>query len=321
MDYDQSIRAVLSAHRAACSKMKKGIVFVIVAFALEYFGIMAAFILWPLGLLMIIASLPFWGVGIPFLIMGIIRRVRANKQLSSLRAAHRRAQQEQEAAARAAAAQEAVAAPVVEKAAEQADEVTATEVVEEPISVIEQPTAEPVTEPAEEPVAEPVQESAAEGAPALDWQQYSPLECGVSYDKTKDYQFHRAEGFVGSVPQTFVNRTFLKCPVCCSKDPHWTIAQHNQMSWKGNLYLFKCSCCEGIVSMSMPDVTTLSNGGSGVATHLTVGLTNLAVKSSSGKEAGAIYGVIETVGKSGLDAAIEGKEFKLEHLQDMSLRA
>ena len=72
--------------------------------------------------------------------------------------------------------------------------------------------------------------------------------------------------------------------------------------------------------MSMPDVTTLGNGGSGIAFNPTVGLTNLAVKGSSGKDATAVYAVIESVGTSGVTFECEGKEFKLEHLQEMFLR-
>lgn len=154
----------------------------------------------------------------------------------------------------------------------------------------------------------------------LDWRKYNPLDAGVSYKADKDYKFHRADGFVGSVPQKFVDRTFPRCPICCSNQPYWTIAQHNQMSWKGNLYLFQCSQCQSIISMSMPDVTTLGNGGSGIAFNPNVGLTNLLVKSSAGKEAGAVYAVIESVGNSGVTRECEGKEFKLEQLQDMFLR-
>lgn len=155
----------------------------------------------------------------------------------------------------------------------------------------------------------------------LNWEQYAPLEAGVSMKPGKDYKFHRADGFVGSLPQKFVDRTFIKCPICCSAEPNWTIAQHNQMSWKGNLYLFKCSHCNSVISMSMPDVTTLSNGGGGIAANPTVGLTNLMVKANSGKEVGAVYAVIESVGNSGVNPACQGKEFKLEQLQKMSLRA
>ena len=167
---------------------------------------------------------------------------------------------------------------------------------------------------------QPERNAVPTGNTVLDWRKYSPLDAGVTYIPEKDYKFHRADGFVGSVPQNFVNRTFPKCPICCSKEPYWTIAQHVQMSWKGNLYLFKCSCCESIISMSMPDVTTLSNGASGVVANPNVGLTNMVVKASSGKEAGAIYAVVESVGRSGVDPVLAGKEFKLEDLQDMYLR-
>jgi len=154
----------------------------------------------------------------------------------------------------------------------------------------------------------------------LDWRKYNPSDAGVSMKPNKDYQFHRADGFIGSVPQKFVDRTFPRCPICCSGQPHWTIAQHNQMSWKGNLYLFKCSTCDSVISMSMPDVTTLGNGASGIASNPNVGLTNLIVKASSGKKTGAVYAVIESVGRSGVSPECEGKEFELEHLQDMFLR-
>ncbi len=72
--------------------------------------------------------------------------------------------------------------------------------------------------------------------------------------------------------------------------------------------------------MSMPDVTTLGNGSGGIAFNPNVGLTNLVVKASAGKEAGAVYAVIESVGISGITRECEGTEFKLEHLQDMFLR-
>lgn len=72
--------------------------------------------------------------------------------------------------------------------------------------------------------------------------------------------------------------------------------------------------------MSMPDVTTLGNGSSGVVANPNVGLTNLMAKASSGKEAGAVYAVIESVGHSGVTTECEGKEFKLEQMQDMFLR-
>jgi hypothetical protein len=245
------------------------------------------------GLLMVAATGVMWAIGIPCFITGLIGTIKANRNI-------RLYEQEQKKAA-------AAPAPAVEP----------TVVAQAPVVEETAPASEPATEAQEEA---PKTEPSATGFVDIDWQKYSPLDAGVSYKKDKDYKFQRYDGFAGSVPQKFVDRTFIKCPICCSAKPNWTLSQHNQMSWKGNLYLFKCSCCEGIISMSMPDVTTLGNGGSGVALNPSVGLTNLMVKAGSGKEAGAVYAVIESVGTSGVTPEVEGKEFKLEHVQEMSLR-
>ena len=277
------MQQLLDEHSSAKKKMILGIVFTAIAFFLEIIGInlLSSWYTEEEGLIFIFLSLPFWGVGLPFLIIGIVKLIKSNAQISRLRAQEAQAAYQQPAPQR----------PVYQQPVPQ----------------------QPVYQQPENP-------SKPQGFVDIDWQKYAPLEAGISYNPSKNYDFHRADGFVGSVPQNFVNRTFPKCPVCCTKEPYWTISQHNQMSWKGNLYLFKCSCCGGIISMSMPDVTTLGNGSSGIVSNPTVGLTNLMAKASSGKEAGAVYAVIESVGTSGVNPAVAGKEFKLEDLQDMYLR-
>ena len=72
--------------------------------------------------------------------------------------------------------------------------------------------------------------------------------------------------------------------------------------------------------MSVPDVTSLANGGKGFVANASVGLTNLMVKASKGKKAGTVYAVIENVGKSGVTKECEGKEFELEQMKEMSTR-
>lgn len=298
---------LMEVYYSARRKRTLGIVFTSIAAFLFYL----VYLLLIMGIrfrggavMFVLMALPFFGVGIPFLLKGILGTVKANRQISLLKAAQPKA------------APTVVSAPVV-AAPKVEEKVEAAPVVE----VKPEPEVQPVEEPkTEEPKAAEPEAPKATGFVDIDLEKYAPLDAGVSYNPTKDYKFHRAEGFVGSVPQTFVNRTFPKCPICCSDKPEWTIAQHNQMSWKGNLYLFKCSHCDAIISMSMPDVTTLGNGGAGVASNPTVGLTNLMVKASSGKEAGAVYAVIESVGKSGVSPICQGKEFKLEQLQDMFLR-
>lgn len=301
---------------SAKKKMVLGIVFEALFVFFVFLGYVMIFAGTAYGFsaFLLIMSLAFAGVGTPFLIIGIINTIKANRKISLAKAGRPAAPVAQA---------PVVQAPVVQAPVVQAPVVQAAPAPQPVAPVAPQPVAPvaPVAQPAPQPAAPTY---AAPQKPAgfvdIDWRKYEPLDAGVSYNPNKDYKFHRAEGFVGSVPQTFVNRTFPKCPICCSADPQWTIAQHNQMSWKGNLYLFKCECCGGIISMSMPDVTTLGNGGSGIVSNPTVGLTNLMVKSSSGKQVGAVYAVIESVGKSGVTAECEGKEFKLEQMQDMFLR-
>ena len=287
-----TMEQLLREHASAKKKMVLGIVFTAIAFFLCYMGMIMVNIgtAEAAAAVMIVLSLPAWGVGLPFLIIGIINTIKSNRRINLAKA-------------------QPYAAPV-------APAPVASAPVAAPVAapVVEAPVTAPVVEEA------PAQAETAGSAAELDWRKYNPLDAGVSINLDKDYKFHRADGFVGSVPQKFVDRTFPRCPICCTNEPGWTIGQHNQMSWKGNLYLFKCSCCGGIISMSMPDVTTLGNGASGIVANPTVGLTNLMVKSSSGKEVGAVYAVVESVGTSGVDRACEGKEFKLEHLQDMFLR-
>ena len=302
LNFGQLMEVYYSARR----KRTLGIIFTSIAGFISYISM---FLLMDgsaagagVGLVFFFMAAPVFGVGIPFLIKGIIGAIKANRQIALLKAGQVQPQ--------------VAPAPVV--AAPQPQEIVQPAPVAE---VKPEPEAQPVEEPkTKEPKTAEPEAPKATGFVDIDLEKYAPLDAGVSYNPTKDYKFHRADGFVGSVPQTFVNRTFPKCPICCSEKPEWTIAQHNQMSWKGNLYLFKCSHCDAIISMSMPDVTTLGNGGAGVASNPTVGLTNLMVKASSGKEAGAVYAVIESVGKSGVSPICQGKEFKLEQLQEMFSR-
>jgi hypothetical protein len=278
------------------------------------------------GLFFVIASCVFLGIGIPFLISGIINTIKLNRKISIAKremnnTAYTQPQNNGYYAQQQYVPQQPQMNNFYSAPQQQYTPQPQPQPQPQPTYVSQQQYANYNTAQSNQSFnSNANQESVNSGFIDLDWQKYAPLNAGVSYDKSRDYKFHRAEGFAGSVPQTFVNRTFPKCPICCSSDPYWTISQHNQMSWKGNLYLFKCSRCEGIISMSMPDVTTLGNGSSGVVANPNVGLTNLMAKASSGKEAGAVYAVIESVGHSGVTPECEGKEFKLEQMQDMFLR-
>ena len=171
-----------------------------------------------------------------------------------------------------------------------------------------------------QPQGMPYQSQGTQSFVDIDWRKYNPLDAGVSYVKDKNYKFAHMDGFCGSVPQNFMDRTFPRCPICCSLDPYWNLSEHIQMTWKGNLFLFKCSHCQGIISMSKADVASLQNGALSMVASKSIGVTNMAIKAASGKQAGVIYAVIESVGNSGVTRECEGKEFKLDDLKDMCMR-
>lgn len=121
--------------------------------------------------------------------------------------------------------------------------------------------------------------------------------------------FKRMEGFSGSIPQRFIDNNVLKCPMCGTTNPHWTIDMKMQMKLEGNLYLFKCEQCDCIISATVPDVTGYNN------TALT---TTGLFKKMSGKKIGTIYMRIQDVGNAQTTKTYEGKEFTLEDLNHLA---
>ena len=120
--------------------------------------------------------------------------------------------------------------------------------------------------------------------------------------------FRRMEGFIGSVPQKFIDTRVPKCPMCGTNNPHWSISQ--KMGFlKLNRYPFKCEQCSCILSATVADVTGFAR------TPLTsVGLA----KALSGKKAGTIYMKIEDAGKAQTTKIHEGKELSLEEINAMA---
>ena len=114
--------------------------------------------------------------------------------------------------------------------------------------------------------------------------------------------FKRMEGFVGSVPQGFIDRNVKVCPFCGSNNPHWAIDQKMQFKLEGNLYLFQCEQCKGVLSSPVPDVTGYNN---------TVLTTTGLLKKLSGKKNGVIYIKIYDAGNNFDMTDSVGKEYSL----------
>lgn len=121
--------------------------------------------------------------------------------------------------------------------------------------------------------------------------------------------FKRMEGFARSVPQGFIDRSLKVCPLCGTNNPHWSIDQKMQMKLEGNLYLFQCEQCKGVLSSPVPDVTGFNN---------TVLTTTGLLKKLSGKKNGVIYLRIYDSGNNvDLKDSI-GKEYTLQELNQMA---
>lgn len=120
--------------------------------------------------------------------------------------------------------------------------------------------------------------------------------------------FKRFDGFVGSIPQKFIDNRVPICPMCGSKNPHWTLKE--QLGFvKLNRYLFKCENCDCILSATVADVT-----GIGKSVLSNVGLA----KALSGKKFGTVYMKVDDVGKMQTTKIHEGKEMSLEELNKLA---
>ena len=294
-------------HSKAKARMILGIVFLAVALFFSYAGMILTSYFYSktlatVGGVFFFLSVPFFAMGIPFFITGIVTKSKTSRKIQDILRAEEIEKQ--------AVVQTPVktTTEVKEQAVDQAPVETITEVKEQAVDQAQVQTVNSQNE------------NTTNGFVDIDWEKYKPSNAGISYKLDKKYNFFKATGLVGAVPQGFIDKTFTKCPLCCNSAPDWTITQQTVMSLKGTLYLFKCSCCDGIISMSVPDVTSLANGGKGFVANASVGLTNLMVKASKGKKAGTVYAVIENVGKSGVTKECEGKEFELEQMKEMSTR-
>ncbi|MBR3553658.1 MAG: hypothetical protein IKN72_09780 [Clostridia bacterium] len=121
--------------------------------------------------------------------------------------------------------------------------------------------------------------------------------------------FKRMEGFAGSVPQGFIDRNVKICPLCGSSNPHWAIDMKMQLKLEGNLYLFQCEQCKGILSSPVPDVSGFNN------TMLT---TTGLMKKLSGKKNGVIYLRIYDAGICDEFRSLVGKEYTLQEINQMA---
>lgn len=115
--------------------------------------------------------------------------------------------------------------------------------------------------------------------------------------------FKRYDGFIGSIPQKFIDRNFPKCPMCGAAEPNWTMK--TQMGWV-NRNLFKCDKCGCILSAEVAETAGMNK---------TVLTTTGLFKALSGKKNRTIYLRVEDVGSAQVTETYKGREMPMEELQ------
>ena len=93
--YSAELQELYAKRSSAKTKLTLGIVFMSIATFLEFIGLILVYSfdldLMMIGSILIFLSLPFWGVGIPFLIVGIINTAKSNTRIARIKSAGNRA--------------------------------------------------------------------------------------------------------------------------------------------------------------------------------------------------------------------------------------
>ncbi|MDO8249105.1 MAG: hypothetical protein Q7T78_05215 [Rhodoferax sp.] len=119
--------------------------------------------------------------------------------------------------------------------------------------------------------------------------------------------FKRCDGFVGSIPQKFIDNNFKKCPMCGATEPHWTL--RSKMSWTTNRNLFKCDKCACILSAEVAEIAGMNK---------TIITTTGLLKALSGKKNRTTYLRVDEVGTAQVTETYKGREMSMEELQALA---
>lgn len=129
------------------------------------------------------------------------------------------------------------------------------------------------------------------------------------------FEFKRYDGFVGSVPQKFIDSNFPKCPMCGTNEPYWKLKDKVEMM--NNRTMFLCDKCGAILSATTADLPGMSKSKAAVL-FTTAGLMNAIGKKASGKQVSTTYIKIEEVGNAQTTDIYKGREFSIDELKKMA---
>ena len=127
--------------------------------------------------------------------------------------------------------------------------------------------------------------------------------------------FTRCDGFVGHVPQNFINNNLPTCPLCGSPDPYWTLK--DKIEFTAHRVMFRCQHCGGVLSATQNDFdgTTKSTA---YAILNSGGAMNALIKKRQGKDVKTVYMKVVDVGACRTTNELLNVELPLEDFQRMA---
>ena len=126
--------------------------------------------------------------------------------------------------------------------------------------------------------------------------------------------FKRCDGFVGSVPQKFVDASIPQCPLCGSGNPYWTL--RDKIELKATRVQFRCQDCGGVLSATEEDFSGRTKS-TAHAMFSTAGAVNALMKKRDGKDLKTVYVRVDELGSSGASGDLLKQEIPLEKIQAM----
>ncbi len=121
--------------------------------------------------------------------------------------------------------------------------------------------------------------------------------------------FQRYDGYAGSVPQQFVDRSIPICPFCGTSHPHWGVDISIEFKIDGTQYRYMCEQCHGVLETNANDVTGQSSNP-----FTATGLR----KMFAGKKSNTVYIRVVSAGNNGELKECVGKEYTLEDINQMA---
>ena len=129
-------------------------------------------------------------------------------------------------------------------------------------------------------------------------------------------KFKRYDGYVGCIPQKFIDSHLPICPFCGSNNPHWLLDSRMEMTLAGSRTYYQCECCRGIMSSTAADAG--AENGKNFMINPAMAAMNAAHKGTKHQEVGVAYMRVDDLGTVCTHQEWLGQEFPITYFQDVA---